>query len=383
MDFRYDDELVQFADSVRRWAAERYNFDTRRTVLASATGTSDDVWRGLADLGVLALPVPQAHDGLGARALDLLPLLTELGRGMVAEPWQSTWLAARVLALTGGHPLLSAVATGQARLACAFAEPAARHDLLEVRTSATAKGDGYVLQGHKSGVAHGAQAGHLMVSARTGGGPRERDGISLFLVAADTPGLRITDRPSLDGQRVASVELDAVRVPASARLGAAGQGWAVLEAATDYGCALLCGEAIGLMTRINDDTLAYLKTRQQFGQPIGSFQALQHRMVDMTTHLVQARSITLLALASVDGQDESVRRRHVSAAKARVGKAMRYVGQQGIQLHGGMGMTDELAMTHAVRRMAAIELTLGDTDHHLRRFMAESQAPAAALQVAA
>ncbi len=383
MDFRYADEHVQFADAVRRWASQRYDFDTRQAILATPAGTSTQAWRELAELGALAAPLPEAFEGMGMRTLDLLPMLVELGRGMVAEPFQASWLAARCIALSGGHPVLADVAAGQVHLAAALGERDGRHDLMQVGTTARTRTGGYVLDGVKHAVVHGAQADHLVVSARTAGHGNDRDGLSLFLVPATAPGVRRTDAQSLDGQRVATIELRGVQVDAQARLGSEGDAGSRIEAAADYGCALLCGEAVGLLERVHDDTLEYLKTRRQFGVPIGSFQVLQHRMADMTTHLAQARSITLLALAGVDGEDATVRRRQVSAAKARVGKAMRFVGQQGIQMHGGMGMTRELAMTHAVRRMTAIELTLGDTEHHLRRFQAQAETPAAALQVAA
>jgi alkylation response protein AidB-like acyl-CoA dehydrogenase len=283
-------------------------------------------------------------------------------------------VGAQFLKLAGGHDdLLAKVAGGELKLAAALGERHSRHDLHDIAVTAVRAphGDGYLIDGLKTVVLHGAQAGALIVSARSGGGQRDKAGISLFVVPADTPGVHITDCRTLDGMRAATVQFTQVPVPPSALVGAEGAGWDTLEAATDYGVALLCAEAVGAMDAVFGATLEYLKTRQQFGAPIGKFQALQHRMADMFIHLEQARSMAMLAAVKVQSPDVEERRRIVSAAKVRVGQAAKFVGQQAVQLHGGMGVTDELPAAHHFKRLAMIDLTLGDADHHLERFIAQ------------
>jgi alkylation response protein AidB-like acyl-CoA dehydrogenase len=363
MDFATTPEQQQLADAVRRWVSRDH---------ARAEGPSGKAWATIVELGLTALPVPAAHGGFDGSAIDLAVVLQEFGRGLVAEPYLSTVLGAELLLLGGRHGgLLEQVADGSLQLACAFGERQARHDLRGVRTRASADGDGWRLRGEKAVVPYGADAGALLVSARTSGEEGEEDGVSLFVVPAATEGLRITAYPMLDGQRGADVQLDDVRVGADALAGAAGQAWDMLDAAADLGAALLCAEAVGAMEALFDATLDYLKTRQQFGAPIGRFQALQHRMADMAIHLEQARSLALLAATKARAEDATERRRAVSAAKYRIGLAARFIGQQAVQLHGGMGVTDELPAAHYFKRLTTIALTLGDGDHHLARFIAQ------------
>ncbi|HEV7814931.1 MAG TPA: acyl-CoA dehydrogenase family protein [Janthinobacterium sp.] len=373
MDFAFKEEQRQFADALRRWVDKDYAFETRRKIIHSQSGVSDAAWAALAELGMTALPVPQAQGGFSGGAVDMLVVMQELGRGLVVEPYLATVLGAEFLKLGGGHDaLLEQVAGGALKLACALGEKQARHDLFDIATTATATaGGGFVIDGVKTVAVHGAQAGALIVSARSGGDQRDSAGISLFVVAAGTPGLTVSDYRTIDGQRAATVALERVALPPSALLGGAGAGWELLDAAADYGAGLLCFEALGAMDAIFAATLAYLKTRTQFGAPIGKFQALQHRMADMFIHLEQARSMAMLAAVKLDAGDAAQRRRVVSAAKARIGQAARFVGQQAVQLHGGMGVTDELPAAHHFKRLAMIELTLGDSDHHLQRFIAQ------------
>ncbi len=372
MDFNFKPEQLQFADALRRWVDKDYSFDARNKIIHSASGVSEPAWATLAELGMTALPVPEEQGGFSGSAVDMLVVMQELGRGLVVEPYLATVLGAEFLRLAGGHGgLLERVAGGALKLACALGEKQARHDLCDIATSATPRGDGYQLDGVKTVVVHGAQAGALIVSARSGGGQRDTAGVSLVVVPADAPGVSVRDYRSIDGQRAATVTLAGVQVPAAGLLGAAGAGWDILDAAADYGATLLCAEALGAMDAIFAATLEYLKTRTQFGAPIGKFQALQHRMADMFIHLEQARSMAMLAAGKVASADAGERRRIVSAAKARVGQAAKFVGQQAVQLHGGMGVTDELPAAHHFKRLTMIELTLGDSDHHLERFIAQ------------
>ena len=319
-----------------------------------------------------ALPVPEQQGGFDGTAVDLFVVMRELGRGLVVEPYFATVLGTRFLTLGGAHAaLLEQVAQGSLTLACALGERQARHDLRDIATRAQGTDGGWRLDGEKTAVVHGLAAGVLVVPARTGGGQCDEAGITLFAVPADAPGVQLSGYRTLDGQRAATLRLDGVQLGQDALIGTPGAGWDILEAAADYGAGLLCAEALGAMEALFEATLDYLKTRQQFGVPIGKFQALQHRMADMYIHLEQARSMALLAAVTLDGVDTGERRRVVSAAKYRVGQAARFIGQQAVQLHGGMGVTDELAAAHYFKRLSMIELSLGDRDHHLARFMAQ------------
>ena len=372
MDFTFKEEQQQFADALRRWVDKDYGFETRKRIIHSPSGVSDEAWTTLTELGMLALPVPEEQGGFNGSAVDMLVVMQELGRGLVVEPYLATMMGAQFLKLAGGHDsLLEQVAGGELKLACALGEQQSRHDLSDVAVTAREQGEGYVLDGVKTVVIHGGQAGAFIVSARSGGEQRDKGGISLFVVPSGAKGVNVTDYRTIDGQRAATVQFSGAEVPASALLGGVGAGWDILDAAADYGATLLCAEAVGAMDAIFGATLEYLKTRQQFGAPIGKFQALQHRMADMFIHLEQARSMAMLAAVKVASSDVEERRRVVSAAKVRVGHACKFVGQQAVQLHGGMGVTDELPAAHHFKRLTMIDLTLGDADHHLERFIAQ------------
>jgi len=366
MDFNFKEEQLAFADALKRWVSKDYSFDERKKIVHSAAGVSAAAWATLTELGMLALPVPEAQGGFNGSAVDMFVVMQELGRGLVVEPYLATVLGVQFLTLGGGHgDVLEQVAGGSLKLACALTEQQSRHDVLDIATTATPSAAGFVLDGAKTVVVHGAQADRLIVSARSGAG------ISLFLVPADAAGVGITGYRTLDGMRAANIVFKQVQVSAAALIGADGKGADILDQAADYGATLLCAEALGAMEAIFAATLDYLKTRSQFGAPIGKFQALQHRMADMYIHLEQARSMALLAAVRMGSDDATERRRTVSAAKFRVGQALKFVGQQAVQLHGGMGVTDELPAAHHFKRLTMIELTLGDSDHHLQRFIAQ------------
>ncbi|MFS2019984.1 acyl-CoA dehydrogenase family protein [Massilia sp. CT11-108] len=376
MDFNFKEEQLQLADALKRWIARDYTFEARRAIVGSPAGVSDAAWATLAELGLTALPLPEAQGGFDGDAVDMFVVMQELGRGLVVEPYFATMFGAEFLRRGRAHEaLLERVAAGDLKLACALGERQSRHDLRDIATRAAPDGAGWRLNGEKKVVLHGAQAGVLIVSARTAGAQRDEDGITLFAVPADAAGVVMRDVRMLDGQRAADVLLSDVTVGADAVIGTVGAGWTILEAAADHGAGLLCAEALGAMDALFGATLDYLKTRQQFGVPIGKFQALQHRMADMYVHLEQARSMALLAAVRLADDartgNAAERRRAVAAAKYRVGQAARFVGQQAIQLHGGMGVTDELPASHYFKRLSTIELTLGDCDHHLARFIAQ------------
>ncbi|MFZ6720960.1 acyl-CoA dehydrogenase family protein [Undibacterium sp. Ji49W] len=372
MDFNLTQEQKQFADALRRWVEKDYGFEQRKHVIESAEGVSAKAWADLTELGALALPVPEEQGGFDGSAIDMLVIMQELGRGIVIEPYFATVMGAEFLKKSGKHAhVLEQVATGEIKLANALSERQSRHDLFDIATTAVKTADGYVLNGSKTVVLHGAQADKLIVSARSSGAQRDTNGISLFIVDANAAGVSRRDYRTIDGYRAADIALNNVQVGQDALLSAVDAGWELLDAVADYGVTLLCAESIGIMEAITAATLEYLKTRQQFGVPIGKFQVLQHRMAEMFMEMEQARSMATLAAVKIASDNVEERRRTVSAAKARIGQAAKYIGQQAVQLHGGMGVTNELPVAHMFKRLTTIELSLGDTDHHLARFVAQ------------
>ncbi|MFZ6874609.1 acyl-CoA dehydrogenase family protein [Undibacterium sp. Di27W] len=372
MDFNLTQEQTQFADALRRWVEKDYGFEQRKQIIESAEGISSKAWAGLAELGALALPVPEEQGGFDGSAIDMLVIMQELGRGIVIEPYFATVMGAEFLKKSDKHAdVLEQISAGEVKLANALGERQSRHDLFDIATTASKSGDGFVLNGSKTVVLHGAQADKLIVSARSSGAQRDTYGISLFVVDANAEGVSHRDYRTIDGYRAADISFSNVQVGADTLLSAVDGGWELLDAVADYGVTLLCAESIGIMEAITAATLDYLKTRQQFGVPIGKFQVLQHRMAEMFMEMEQARSMATLAAVKIASDNVEERRRTVSAAKARIGQAAKYIGQQAVQLHGGMGVTNELPVAHMFKRLTTIELTLGDTDHHLARFVAQ------------
>lgn len=375
MDFNLSEEQQQLQDMLRRYVAKDYTFDKRRQIVASEVGYSPEAWKTFAEMGLLGVTFPEEFGGLGGNAFDTLVVMEAFGRGLVVEPYLATVVLCGGLIRDAGsqaqkEALLPAIAGGELLMAFAHYEVDSRYALSKVATTAEKRGDGYVLNGAKSVVLHGEQAGKLIVSARTSGGERDADGISLFLVDVDAAGVSRRGYRTQDEQRAAEIKLQNVQVGADALIGEEGKALPLIERAIDLGIAALCAEAVGAMDAANEQTLEYLKTRKQFGQPIGKFQALQHRMVDMFMELEQARSMAILAASVVDSDDVAERERTLSAAKYIIGKGGRFVAEQGIQLHGGIGMTWEYAMPHFAKRLVMIDHQLGDVDFHLDRFSA-------------
>jgi alkylation response protein AidB-like acyl-CoA dehydrogenase len=368
------EEQQLLAASIERFVERDYTFEIRRRLLASPEGYGEDVWRVMAELGLLGLPLPAAHGGFGGGAMDAAGLMQAIGGALIVEPWLAcVALGAQFVARRGSEEqrerILPAVAAGTLKLTFAHAESAARHTVAHVGTRARAGDAGYAISGAKHAVPHGAAADLMVVSARTEGEDTDAEGLSLFLVERNAPGVSMTALRMLDGTRAADIAFDAVRVPANALIGVPGRALPAIEEVVDFATALVCAEAVGAIKSANDATLEYLKTRKQFGVMIGSFQALQHRMVDMAIEYEQAKSIALLACSAVDTErDVATRSRIVSAAKARIADACRKVSQESVQLHGGMGMSDEVKVSHTFRRLTAIAQQFGDADHHLERF---------------
>ena len=379
MNFDYNEEQRLLAESVQRFVAQDYAFEARRRILASPEGYSPAIWRTMADLGLLALPISPDHGGFGGGAVDMMSTMEAIGGALLVEPYLSTvGLAARMISRAGTEgqqsELLPAIAEGRLVLAFAHTERDARYDMSHVGVLARRSGEGYVLEGEKNVVMHAPLAGKLVVSARTSGAAGDARGISLFIVDAATPGVEMKPYRTLDAMPAADIVFRNVAVHADALLGPIDDGFAFAEEAVDFATALVCAEAVGAMKSANEATLEYLKTRRQFGVPIGSFQALQHRMVDMTISAEQARSMASLACARVDARPAAEeRRRIVSAAKVRIADACRHVSQESVQLHGGMGMSEELKVSHTFRRLTIIAQQFGDADHHLDRFAQSSR----------
>ena len=370
MNFNYTEEQLALQDTLRRFYARDYSFDHRRALTKSAEGFDRAAWKTFADFGILALPFAEDFGGIsehGGNAVDTLLVMEMLGRGLALEPYLSTIVLCGGLIRDAGsaaqkQALLPAIAGGELMLALAHHEAGGRYLVDHVATTARPNGSGWQLDGAKAVVLGAPSADKLIVSAR------EAKGVSLFLVDANSPGVALRTYPTQDGSRAADIRLAGVQVGGEALIGPAGGALPVIERALDYANAALCAEAVGIMAALNEITLDYLKTRKQFGVPIGKFQALQHRMADMVIATEQARSMATLAAVRVDSADTAERSRSVAAARAYVGAQARFVGQQAVQLHGGMGVVDELNVSHYFKRLTMIGLTFGDTDYHLGRF---------------
>ncbi|HEX6572426.1 MAG TPA: acyl-CoA dehydrogenase family protein [Steroidobacteraceae bacterium] len=373
MDFSFTPEQEMLRESLARYFADTYSFPRRQAMVRSAQGWAPGAWRGLADdLGVLGAGFDPDVGGLGGGAVEHLVVMEEIGRALAIEPYLETAVLGGGLLRRWDSPRarewIERIVGGEVRLAFAHLEPPARYDLQHVTTRATRQPDGWVLDGLKDAVRGAPFATHLLVTARTSGDDRDRRGVATFLVAADAAGLTLRRYPTVDGSLAADVCLAGVRADT---LGS-DDGFDALEAAVDEAIAGLCAEAVGVMRRLLADTVEYTKQRRQFDAPIAANQVLQHRMVDMYTRVEQAVSMTYLATLSLS-RPPAQRMRAVSAAKVFVAEAARFVGQAAVQLHGGMGMTDELAVSHYFKRATMIESQFGSADHHAHRI--ESLAP--------
>ena len=372
MDFSFTEEQTLLRDTVGAYLADNYDFDKRRAAVASAAGWRPEVWKVLAeDLGILGASFSEEQGGLGGGPTEVMVVMEEFGKALVVEPYLGTVvIGGGFLRRAGGKAaddLIGDLIGGTARFAFAWGEPQARYCLHDLAVTARKEGAGYVLNGAKSVVVGAPFATHLIVTARTGGARRDTGGVSVFVVDKTANGVITRDYPTVDGGRASEVTFENVSVGAEALIGGEGEALPMVNQVVDEAVAAVCAEACGVLRRLHEGTLEYTRQRKQFGAPIASFQVLQHRMVDMFIQVEQAVSMTYMAHIKL-GEADGERAKAVSAAKVQIGRACKFVGQNAIQLHGGMGMTDEMAIGHYFKRATVIEGLFGSVDHHLRRY---------------
>ena len=373
MDFSFSEEQSLLQDSLQRFIQNSYAFEARQKLIASDDGFSRDNWKEFSELGWLGLPFSEEDGGFGGTPVETMILMEEFGKGLVVEPYISTVVMSGSLIASVGNAeqkesLIGGIVAGETQISLAFVEPQARFNLADITTTASSSGDGYELNGAKGVVLGGPSADYFIVPARTAGEQRDENGITLFLVPADANGVSRRDYPTIDGFQASELTLDGVKLDAGQRLGQENDGYAALVEAIDRGILAIGAEAVGAMEVLYKTTVEYCKTREQFGQPIGKFQVLQHRMVDMFIEHEQAKSLMYMAaLRLSEGYDDEARKA-ISALKVQVCNGGKFVGQNAVQLHGGMGMTDELNVGHYFKRLTALETLFGNADYHLKRY---------------
>lgn len=375
MDLDLSEEQRLFKDGIDRLLGDNYSFADRRKYLGEKRGFSEAMWARYAEFGILGLPFSEGSGGFGGGPVETMIVMESFGKALILEPYFATVVLAGGILRHGASQaqkseFIPAITEGRAKLAFAYAEPQSRYDLFDVEARAKREANGWVLNGTKSLVLHGEAADKIIVSARTSGHNRDKDGIGLFLVDGTAPGLKRRSYPTQDGLRAAEITLEDVRISAADVIGDPGGAFPIISRVADEAIAALCAEAVGCFAKMQAITLDYLKTRKQFGTTIGTFQVLQHRAADMFIELEQSRSITLYATMLASDDDVSKRERAVSAAKAQIGQSVKVLGRQAIQLHGGIGMTMEYAIGHYFKHITMIETLFGDVDYHLSRLAA-------------
>ena len=378
MNFEFSEEQTMIKDSVSRFVREQYDFDTRRGIIESDDGISREFWSMFAELGWLSVPFAEEYGGFGGTVIDIAAVMEEMGKGIVIEPYVSTVVVfGGLLSASTNSALKEAVIPSIIEGAClgsfAYMEPQSRYEMSDVSTTATASSDGYTLNGVKTVVANGGTANRFIVSARTSGDQFDRSGISLFLVDSTAPGVEVKAYKMMDGQSAATLTLADVAVDQSHLLNSVGEGMDLIEQVMPQILIGLSAEALGIMATLNTLTVDYSKTRQQFGTPISSFQVLQHRMVDTFMACEQSKSMLYRGLCesksvSEGETDGSALAKTVHALKATVARYGKTIGEEAIQLHGGIGMTDELNIGHYVKRLMMINTAFGDGDYHQKKF---------------
>jgi alkylation response protein AidB-like acyl-CoA dehydrogenase len=372
MDFNFTEEQSMLRDTVASYLQDTYDFDARRAIIKSEAGWKPENWKAFAEaLGILGAPFSEELGGLGGGPTENMIVMEEFGKALVVEPYLGTVVIGggfmKHSGYAGAADMIEKIIGGTATIAFAYAEPQGRYTWQDLKTTARKDGAGYLINGHKAVVVGAPWASHLIVTARTGGGQRDTGGVSVFLVAKDAKGVTTRDYPTVDGARASEVYFENVSVGADALIGAEGGAMPLIEQVMDEATAAVCAEAVGVLRKLHEGTLDYTKQRKQFGQPIAQFQVLQHRMVDMFIQVEQSVSMTYMATIKLE-EAAAERAKAISAAKVQIGRACKFVGQNAIQLHGGMGMTDEMAIGHYFKRATVIEGLFGSVDHHLRRY---------------
>ena len=371
MDLSYTETQDMLRDTLARFLADTYDFETRKKMIDSPEGRDPGIWKALAtELGLTSAPFAEVHGGMDGGALENAIMMEELGKVIAIEPWlQTVVIGGGALKAVGGavaDEFIPQIIGGDCLIAFAYAEPQGRYNLADIGTSARADGAGWVLNGHKGVVYAAPWATHLLVTARTGGGRREREGVELFLVDASAAGITRRDYPTVDGFRASEIYFENVALPGEALLAG---GIELIERVVDEATVAVCAEASGIAAKLVEGTIDYTKQRKQFGMPIAKFQVLQHRMSDMFGEAEQIASMALMGTLKLDDPAEA-RKAAVSLAKAKTGRALRFVGQNAIQTHGGIGITQELAIGHYFKRATMIENQFGSVVHHLERYEA-------------
>jgi len=374
VDFSYSDEQRMLQESVQKFIQKKYDFDTRTAIVQSERGYSEEYWKLFAELGWLTIPFKEVDGGFGGSAIDLMVMMEEFGAGMVVDPFiATTVIAGGLIAELGSEAqkedLLGKIMQGDLQLACAFSEANSRFNLSCVSVEAKKEGENYVLNGEKIAVLNGSNADKILLVARTSGSMLDSDGISIFIVDPDSDGIKKNIFTNVDGQKASNITFESVTVSADQLLGVEGGALAALKRVIDIATLAISAEAVGAMNSLLNKTVEYTKIRKQFGTTLSTFQALQHRMADMFIECQLAKSIVIMAALALDGDgSDAEKAKAVSAAKSRVGKAIRLVGQESIQIHGGIAMTDELDVGHLFKRITVVESSFGNSDFHTMRF---------------
>ncbi|MBY0530740.1 MAG: acyl-CoA dehydrogenase [Xanthobacteraceae bacterium] len=373
MDFEFSEEQQLLKDSIEGLLGDKYGFEQRRKVLESADGWSREIWKQYAELGILGLPFAEEHGGINGGPVETMIVMGTIGNALALEPYLPTVILAGGFIRRFGtdaqkNKYLPQIAEGKITGAFAHTERQSRYDLFDVKTTAKPSGNGFTLDGQKSVVLNGDQADFVIVTARVSGNQRDKDGLGLFIADAKANGVSRRGYRTVDGLTAAEIQLSGVKVEADAVIGKPSAAYPLIEQIADDGIAALCGEAVGVLAGLTEATTDYLRTRKQFGVNIGAFQVLQHRNVEMLIAAEQAKSMAFLATMMVNEPNAVTRRKTMSAAKTQIGRSAQFVGEQAIQLHGGIGMTMELKTGHWFKRATAIDIQFGDADYHLEQF---------------
>ena len=377
MNFDYNEEQTLLDNMVTSFVRDNYDWDTRCSIVKTESGWKEENWKQFAELGLLGVPFDQTYGGLGGQATDVMIVMEQFGKGLVVEPYMpSIILAGGLISKLGSDKqkdsIIPEIISGNQRYVFAYAEPQSRFDLFDVKCSATLDGDNYVINGFKSVVFGASMATHVIISARTSGDQRSKSGITLFMVDIKSEGITLQNYPTIDEYRASEVVIENLRVSKDSILGSIDNSYETIEEQIDLSTIAVCSEAVGILQVLKDSTNDYCKNRKQFGQPIGANQVIKHRLVDMMIEYEQAKSILYMAVTA-DLSNPIERRKAVSAAKARIGKAIKFVGENAIQLHGGMGVVDEYMISHFFKRATMIGILFGNVDFHMKRYIELTQ----------